>query len=99
MEPSDEHGRTASGGEKAAKATAKRTSRSGDPIVRFNLYLPKEAYESLERLQQLSGKRSLAETVRAALKLYHVVQEGIEDGKEVMLVDKVTKEKERLISM
>jgi Ribbon-helix-helix protein, copG family len=66
----------------------KRMTRSNDKIVRFNLYLPKEAYEALERLQQLSGKRSLAETVRAALKLYHVVQEGIGEGKEIMLVDK-----------
>jgi hypothetical protein len=74
-------------------------ARVNDKIVRFNLYLPKEAYEALERLQQLSGKRSLAETVRAALKLYHVVQEGIEEGKEVMLVDKKTKEKEKLVSM
>ncbi len=77
----------------------KRMTRTSDKTVRFNLYLPKEAYEALERLQQLSGKRSLAETVRAALKLYHVVQEGIGEGKEVMLVDKQTKEKEKLVSM
>ena len=77
----------------------KRMTRANDKIVRFNLYLPKEAYEALERLQQLSGKRSLAETVRAALKLYHVVQEGIGEGKEVMLVDKQTKEKEKLVSI
>lgn len=77
----------------------KRMSRGSDKVVRFNLYLPKDAYEALERLQLLSGKRSLAETVRAALKLYHVVQEGIGEGKEVMLVDKQTKEKEKLVSM
>jgi hypothetical protein len=70
-----------------------------DQIVRFNLYLPKDAYESLSRLQQLSGKRSLAETVRAALKLYHVVQQGLEDGKEVMLIDKESNIRERLVSV
>jgi hypothetical protein len=76
-----------------------KTERNKDDIVRFNLYLPKEAYVALERLQQLTGKRSLAETVRAALKLYRVVQEGIDDGKEIMLVDKTTKEKEKLVPM
>jgi hypothetical protein len=85
--------------EKATKSTGKKMKRGNDQIVRFNLYLPKEAYEALERLQQLSGKRSLAETVRAALKLYNVVQEGIGDGKEVVLVHKQTKEKEKLVSM
>ena len=68
-------------------------------IVRFNLYLPKEAFEALERLQHLTGKRSLAETIRAALKLYDVVQQGIEEGKDVVLVDRQTKEKERLVCM
>ncbi len=76
-----------------------KPERNKDDIVRFNLYLPKEAYVALERLQQLTGKRSLAETVRAALKLYRVVQEGIDDGKEIMLVDKTTKEKEKLVPM
>lgn len=65
--------------------------------VRFNLYLPKEAFEALERLQQLTGKRALAETIRSALKLYDVVQQGMEDGKDVMLVDRETKEREKLI--
>lgn len=81
------------------KGRQKKSNRPKSGIVRFNLYLPSDAYEALERLQQLSGKRSLAETVRAALKLYHVVQEGVGEGKEVMLVDKQTKEKERLVQM
>ena len=68
-------------------------------VVRFNLYLPRESYEALEELQALSGKRSLAETIRAALRLYHVVQEGIGEGKEVILIDKESKEKEKLVSI
>lgn len=68
-------------------------------VVRFNLYLPREAYEQLEQLQNLSGKRSLAETIRAALKLYQVVQEGIVEGKDVLLVDRKNQEKERLVQL
>jgi hypothetical protein len=71
----------------------------GRETVRFNLYLPKDAYEALERLQELTGKRSLAETIRSALKLYHVVQQGIDEGKDIMLVDRASKEKERLVPM
>ncbi len=78
--------------------TAPRESGEGKKVVRFNLYLPQESYEALERLQELSGKRSLAQTVRAALKLYHVIQEGAVNGKEVMLIDKKTKEREKLVS-
>lgn len=84
--------------ERKSHASGTNTVREKD-TVRFNLYLPKEAFEALERLQQLAGKRSLAETIRSALKLYHVVQEGIEEGKDVMLVDRETKERERLIPM
>ncbi len=84
--------------EKKSEAVQPRVSSEKD-TVRFNLYLPKEAYEALERLQQLTGKRSLAETIRSALKLYHVVQQGIEDGKDVLLVDRDSKERERLIPM
>lgn len=62
--------------------------------VRFNLYLPQPAYDTLKKLQVLSGKRSLAETVRAALKLYTVVKEGEQDGKLLMMVDKKTREQE-----
>ncbi len=75
-----------------------RISQEKD-VVRFNVYLPREAYEALERLQQLSGKRSLAETIRSALKLYDVVQQGVRDGKEVLLYDKARKDKERLVQI
>lgn len=65
-------------------------------VVRFNVYLPREAYEDLERLRQMSGKRSLAETIRSALRLYLIVQEELEDGKELVLEDKEGKEREKL---
>ena len=81
------------------KSNTKMATESGKDVVRFNLYLPKDAYEALQRLQQLSGKRSLAETIRSALRLYHVVQEGVEEGKEIMLYDRTNNERERLIPM
>jgi hypothetical protein len=74
-----------------------RPKKGGEAdAVRFNVYLPREAYESLEKLRKLSGKRSLAETIRSALKLYLIVQEGLEDGKHVILEDKSGKEREKL---
>lgn len=77
-------------------ATAK-VKKGGKPdVVRFNVYLPRKAYESLEKLRQLSGKSSLAETIRSALNLYLVIQEEIDEGKEIFLEDKITKEKEKL---
>ncbi len=68
-----------------------------DDAVRFNLYLPQEAYEALVKLQKMTRKKSLAETVRSALKLYRVVQEGRQAGKDVVLMDKEGKDKERII--
>lgn len=88
---------------KSRKTTKPKGEKSAESkettVVRFNLYLPQDAYEALERLQQLTGKRSLSETVRAALKLYHVVQEGIDDGKEVVLFDRTNNERERLVPL
>jgi hypothetical protein len=65
-------------------------------VVRFNVYLPREAYDALERLRQLSGKRSLAETIRSALQLYLVLQEELDGGKEIFLEDKERGEREKL---
>lgn len=44
--------------------------------VRVNLYLPQDAYDAIVRLQQLSGKDSLEETIVAALRLYGVEQDA-----------------------
>lgn len=59
-------------------------------IVRFHVYLPRRDYETLERVRRLTGKRSLAETLRAALRVYDVLQEGIRTGKHVVLKDETT---------
>jgi hypothetical protein len=69
-------------------------------VVRFNVYLPREAFQALERLRELSGKRSLAETIRSALGLYLIVQEEMGEGKELILEnrDGSQREKLRLIS-
>lgn len=68
----------------------------GKDIVRFNLHLPKDVFEKLKELQVMTGKSSLAETVRAALKVYHQIQESQDAGKRLVLVDK-DGDKERLI--
>ena len=65
-------------------------------IVRFNLHLPREVFDKLKELQEMTGKSSLAETVRAALKVYHQIQESQDAGKHLVLVDKHG-EKERLL--
>lgn len=69
-------------------ASQKQKKGGKRDVVRFNVYLPREAYESLERLRKLSGKRSLAETIRSALQLYLVVQEEVDEGKVLFLEDK-----------
>jgi hypothetical protein len=87
-------------GSQKGKARENRVKSGSDKrTVRFNLYLTKEVYDSLERLRVLSGKRSIAETIRSALRLYNVVQEGIDEGKDVMLIDRNTKERDRLVPM
>jgi hypothetical protein len=62
------------------------------PIKRFNLYLPKKDYDTLVRLQQLSGKSSLAETICSALKVYQYAQ-----GKDIVMRDPKTGEEEKLL--
>jgi hypothetical protein len=79
-------------------AKLKTDRKEGDKnIVRLNVYLSRDAYDALERLQQLTGKRSLAETVRSAVKLYSAIEEGVREGKEVFLYDKDKNERDRLI--
>lgn len=68
--------------------TTKRNRRSHkEDATRFNLYLPEEAYDALKTLQQLTGKTSLAETIRSALRFYLVVQEARSAGKELYFMD------------
>jgi metal-responsive CopG/Arc/MetJ family transcriptional regulator len=80
-------------------ATPKQKKGEKSDVVRFNVYLPREAYESLERLRQLSGKRSLAETIRSALQLYLVIREEVEGGKQVILENKEGGDREKLRMM
>lgn len=72
-----------------------KTAKGGGEAVRFNVYLPREAYENLQKLQELSGKRSLAETVRAAVQLYLTLQQEMDQRKQIVLEGK-GREKERL---
>jgi metal-responsive CopG/Arc/MetJ family transcriptional regulator len=77
-------------------ATSKTPKGGKNDVVRFNVYLPREAYDSLEQLRQMSGKRSLAETIRSALQLYLVIQEEMERGKEIILENKEGGDREKL---
>lgn len=43
--------------------------------VWVKLYLPQESREALERLQQLCGHKNIAQTIRAALRLYGVEED------------------------
>lgn len=74
---------------------AKPTKGGGDG-VRLNVYLPKRAYESLKKLQEMTGKASFAETIRDALQLYLALQEEIDDNLEIVVKDKKGKESKTL---
>jgi hypothetical protein len=41
-------------------------------MTRFAVYLDKEQFQALERLQELCGHETLEQTIRAALRLYDV---------------------------
>ena len=60
--------------------------------IRFNLYLPRDDYNRLKALQRLTGKLSMAETIRHAIALQSATL-----GKTVILRDRKTGEEERLI--
>jgi len=45
-----------------------------DEIVRFTIALEKDAYEALVRLRNLTGKKTLSETIIAALKVYRELE-------------------------
>ena len=49
-------------------------SHEEEKLVRFKLYLPRDAYDVLEELRLMTGKRTIQETLRAALKVYSFVQ-------------------------
>jgi hypothetical protein len=73
-----------------------KPKKGGSDAVRFNVYLPREAYAKLEELRELTGRRSLAETIRAAVNLYMSIQEEIEDGKEIFMKGKEDKHSVKL---
>lgn len=75
----------------------KKEKTSKADMVRFNLYLPREVYDALEKLRALTGKASLAETIRSALKVYELLQESGKNGKDLILKDRKTKTQERLL--
>jgi hypothetical protein len=87
------------GGAPASNTTTQRRTRKAekDDTVRFNLYLPKDVYDGLESLRQMTGKSSIAETVRSAVKLYQFIQENLHDGKELFLEDREENVRDRLI--
>ncbi len=70
-------------------------ARSG---VRFNLYIPRDELADVEALSKRSGKRSIAETVRAALAFYRVVCEAAKAGKDLYLIDPANGDRERLVN-
>lgn len=47
-----------------------------DDTVQLRLFVSKEGYEALERLQSLCGHATIDETIAAALRLYGVEQVG-----------------------
>lgn len=65
--------------------------------VRFNIYLTKDAFEALERLQKLTGKQSMADTIRSAIRVYEAVQQSLNEGKSLEFVDRSTGERERMV--
>lgn len=44
--------------------------------VSFTIHLPADAYNALERLRVMCGHGTLAETIKAALKLYREAADG-----------------------
>jgi len=60
------------------------TKKGEQSPVRFNVYLSRESYEALEKLRVMSGKKSLAETIRLAVQLSLVLQEELGEGSEVL---------------
>jgi len=77
-------------------ATTKEPKGGKADVVRFNVYLPREAYATLERLREMSGKRSLAETIRSAVQLYMAIQEELDDGNQLMVENKQSGDRKRL---
>jgi hypothetical protein len=68
-------------------------------LVRFNLSLTRDQFTALMRLKDLTGKATLAETIRSALRLYDVTQTGISEGKQLILKDPKTNGQVRLTGM
>ena len=69
------------------------TTNKEKEVVRFNVNLPKETYNALVQLKDITQKSSLAETFRDALRLYVVLQEGREAGKDLFLISDDEREK------
>ena len=65
--------------------------------VRLNIYMPRDSMDRLKRIQQLTGKRSGAEVVRSAVRLYRLLVEAEQDDKTVLLIDRESKEETRLV--
>lgn len=68
-------------------------------LVRFNLALTRDQFNALMRLKDLTGKGSLAETIRSALRLYDVTQTSMAEGKELIIKDPKTNDQVRLIGI
>lgn len=60
------------------------TKKGEETPVRFNVYLSRRSFEALQKLRKMSGKKSLAETIRLAVQLSLVVQEELDEGGELV---------------
>ena len=70
--------------------------RAGPSKARFTLWLPDETMQELERLQQTTGKGSIAEVVRDAIEVYGSLLKARDQGVELHFEDAKTGEKGRI---
>lgn len=68
-------------------------------FVRFNLSITRQQFSALMRLKELTGKATLAETIRSALRLYDVTQTDMAKGKQLILRDPKTGEQAQIIEI
>lgn len=54
--------------------------------IRVTLHLPPEAYTALKQLQRMTGKPTLSETIRAALKVHRSMMDSVARGERLEVV-------------
>lgn len=70
--------------------------RPGVEKKRFTLWLPDETVASLTRIQETTGKASVAEVVREAIEVYESLQAARQRDIELLFHDLKTGEKGRI---